>query len=171
MCWIFLAVAIPVCIAIYKFRVGPDDDGLPPKQVHGNAFLEFTWTIIPCILLVLIAVPTWKVIFQQAEKPGPDALTVEVIGHQWWWEFRYPDHGVTTANELHLPEGRQIFFKITSADVIHSFWVPVMGGKVDALPGEIRPMVFTTPEYEDDQLDGGCTFRDTVQSYAVRRMH
>lgn len=155
---IFFAVAIPVVIAIYKFRVKPgeeDDDILPP-QTHGNAILEFTWTIIPCILLVIIAVPTWKSIFKQAAEPKPEALLVEVIGHQWWWEFRYPSLNLVTANELHLPENRQIFFQIKSADVIHSFWIPQFGGKVDALPGKAwNRMLYTTPTLAESDRVGG----------------
>ena len=156
---IFFVVAIPVCVAIYKFRVRPgDNDDVAPKQVHGNVMLELAWTIGPVILLLFIAVPTWQVIFRQYREPTKDALVIEVIGHQWWWEFRYPGQGVTTANQLYLPENREVLFQITSADVIHSFWIPQFGGKVDALPrpkGEFNTMIYVTPTLAAaDKADG-----------------
>ncbi len=157
---IFFAVSIPICIALYRFREKPGDESIP-EQVHGNAFLEFLWTVIPVVLLLIIAIPTWQVIFKQA-KPFPEgqSLKVEVIGHQWWWEFRYPELGIVTANELHLPENTNITLDLTSADVIHSFWVPRFGGKVDTVPGHNNPMYWVTPTASDtpggDYYQGQC---------------
>lgn len=160
---IFFVVAIPVIVAIYKFRVKPgDSDDIPPKQVHGNVLLELTWTIGPVILLLFIAVPTWQVIFRQYREPAKDALIVEVVGHQWWWEFRYPSLGITTANELYLPENKEVLFQISSADVIHSFWIPQFGGKVDALPrpkGEFNTMIMVTPPVPDANKVGGLLYQ------------
>ncbi len=160
---IFFVVAIPICLAIYKFRVKPGDtDETPPKQIHGNVLLELTWTIGPVILLLFIAVPTWQVIFRQYREPAKDALVIEVIGHQWWWEFKYPAQGVTTANELYLPENKEVYFKIGSADVIHSFWIPQFGGKVDALPrlnGEFNPMLLVTPPLAAEHKIGGLLYQ------------
>jgi cytochrome c oxidase subunit 2 len=155
--FIFFAVAIPVIVAIKKFRRKPGEtDDVPPAQLHGNAMLEFTWTLVPCILLLFIAVPTWKAIFKEHEAPRADALKIEVIGHQWWWEFRYTDLGVTTGGELSLPENTQIAFTLRSADVVHSFWIPQFGGKVDAMPGDhINRMVFTTPSLDDADKASG----------------
>ena len=156
---VFFAVSIPLIYAIVKFRVKEEDlENLkPPKQVHGNVMLEFAWTIIPVILLFFIAIPTWEGIFDRPDKAPDNAFVVEVVGHQWWWEFKYPDLGITTANELHLPENTPIFFKLTSADVIHSFWIPKFGGKVDVLPGKdaVNTMFFTTPPLENPQNEGG----------------
>lgn len=72
---------------------------------------------------------------------GGDGLVVEVTGHQWWWEVTYPDHGVVTANEIHVPAGEPVTFRLTSADVIHSFWVPALGGKMDLLPEDTNTLV------------------------------
>lgn len=157
--FVFLAVSIPLIIAITKFRVKEEDlAGLkPPKQVHGNAILEFSWTIIPAILLLFIAVPTWEAIFSQPEKAPENALRVKVIGHQWWWEFQYPELGITTASELHLPANTPVFFEISSADVIHSFWIPQFGGKIDALPGKEAEnhLFITTPALKQPGKKGG----------------
>lgn len=156
---IFFAVAIPVVIALVRFREKEDDDGSIPPQIHGNPVLEFIWTVVPVILLIIIAVPTWQIIFKQAREPAPDALKVEVIGHQWWWEFRYPDLGIVTANEIHLPENTEIDLDITSADILHSFWVPKFGGKVDSVPGHNNPLLWDTPaaiEEGGDYYQGQC---------------
>ena len=151
--FVFFSVSVPLVITIIKFRVKDEDlpNLKPPKQVHGNAVLEFIWTVVPVILLLFIAVPTWKGIFSIPTKAPDNALRVKVIGHQWWWEFQYPDYGITTANELHLPENTPVFFELTSADVIHSFWIPKFGGKVDVLPGEdaVNTMFFTSPALSD----------------------
>ena len=149
---VFFAVSIPVIYVLFKFRAKSDYHSAPlPKQTKGNFLLEIIWTTIPIILLIIIAVPTWKSIFSQAraqkeiELGKKQALKVEVIGHQWWWEFIYSDYGVTTANELVLPENTPIEFSITSADVIHSFYIPKFGGKIDAIPGKINKLVYYTP--------------------------
>ncbi|HTG85067.1 MAG TPA: cytochrome c oxidase subunit II, partial [Gemmatimonadales bacterium] len=103
---VFVLVEGALLFAIWKFRARP---GAPePAQTHGNTTLEIVWTMIPAVVLALIAVPTVRTIFRTATKPGPEALQVEVIGHQWWWEFRYPDLGIVTANELHVPTGRTV---------------------------------------------------------------
>ncbi|MCB9229240.1 MAG: cytochrome c oxidase subunit II [Deltaproteobacteria bacterium] len=160
---VFLAVSIPLIITLYKFRVKEEDltNLRPPKQIHGNALLEITWTIIPFILLLFIAVPTWQVIFKQPDEPPPGAMVVKVIGHQWWWEFQYPELGITTANELHLPAETPVFFVISSADVIHSFWIPQFGGKVDALPGTNvdNHLYYVTPALRNSDAVGGEVYQ------------
>jgi len=163
---VFFAVSIPLIITIRRFRMSDEaiKDLPPPKQVHGNPALEFAWTIIPVILLLFIAVPTWQAIFKQPEKAPPGAMLVKVIGHQWWWEFQYPELGITTANELHLPADTPVFFQLTSADVIHSFWVPQFGGKIDVLPGKgaENHLFVTTPSLrkpgapQPDYYQGQC---------------
>ncbi len=149
---VFLMVAGPLVYTLIRFRERPGDTHIP-KQIHGNTVLELTWTTIPVILLLFIFIPTWQTIFKHAREPSPDALKVQVIGHQWWWEFVYPDLGINTANELVLPENREVVFEITSADVIHSFWVPRFGGKLDALPGVTHIMVIDTPAGQEDRGD------------------
>ena len=108
--------------------------------------LNLSWTIIPVLIVVVLFLATARMIFaiQDAPKP-PAALEMSVIGHQFWWEFRYPALHITTANELHIPvstdaDPRPTFMKLTSADVIHSFWVPRLAGKVDLVPNRINEL-------------------------------
>ena len=107
---VFLLVETMLVYTIIKFR-GKEGQS-EPKHVHGNTTLEILWTAIPALILVFIAVPTVRTIFRTQAKAAPNALQVEVIGHQWWWEFRYPQYGVTTANELYLPTGRTVYFAL-----------------------------------------------------------
>ena len=138
---IFVLVQALTLIAVLRFRARP---GAPePKPVHGNTALEVTWTIAPAIVLALVAVPTVQVIFR-TQAPAPrGALQVKVTGHQWWWEFQYPDLGIVTGSELHVPVGKTVNVAIESADVIHSFWIPAIGGKRDAVPARTNHVWFT----------------------------
>ena len=138
---VFVLVEGALLVAVFRFR---DDEGRrEAKHVHGNTILEISWTIAPAIILVLIAVPTIRTIWE-VDRPttDPDALLVEAVGRQWWWEFRYPELGIVTANELHVPVGRTIDIRLTSADVIHSFWFPRAGGKRDVIPGHENHLWF-----------------------------
>jgi cytochrome c oxidase subunit 2 len=138
---VFVVVEGFLIYAIIKFRGKPDDP--EPKQFHGSTVLEILWTAIPAVILVLIAVPTIRTIFLTAETPGDGALVVEVVGHQWWWEFHYPQYGITTANELHVPVGRTVDVRMTSDDVIHSLWLPQLAAKRDVFPGRETRIWFT----------------------------
>ncbi|MBX6341296.1 MAG: cytochrome c oxidase subunit II [Thermomicrobiaceae bacterium] len=138
---VFVIVQGLLIYALIRFRRRP---GQPmPSAIHGNTKLEIGWTIMPALILAVIAVPTLTTIADLARDPGPDALTVEVVGHQWWWEFKYPDSGVVTADELHIPANRPIRLVLHSADVIHSFWVPQLAGKQDVVPGHTNHIYFT----------------------------
>lgn len=138
---VFIGVEGALVYMIFKFRRRPD--GGVPKQVHGNTKLEIAWTAIPAVILIFIAIPTVRTIFTTQAKASPDALQVEVIGHQWWWEFRYPQYGITTANELYLPNGRTVNFQLKTVDVLHSFWIPQMGGKRDLISNRTNYLWFT----------------------------
>jgi len=137
-----LIVGATVYIAIrYRYRPGKNEN---PKQIHGNTKLEIGWTILPALILAVIAVPTVSTIFDLAKDPGPTALNVVVEGKQWWWQFSYPDQKVVTADELVIPTGRPVKVHLTACDgtgtaktcnVIHSFWVPELNGKKDVVPG------------------------------------
>ncbi|MGH2355661.1 MAG: cytochrome c oxidase subunit II, partial [Chloroflexota bacterium] len=129
--FVFLAVEGLLLYSIFRFR-GREGDPLP-AQLHGNTRLEITWTIIPALILAVILALTFQTQAELATPPSGNPVTVRVIGHQWWWEFEYPDLGVTTANELHIPVGVPIKLQLESVDVIHSFWVPFLGGKTDAI--------------------------------------
>lgn len=138
---VFVIVEGLLIFVLIKFRARPGNP--EPKQTHGNTTLEVTWTLIPALILAFIAVPTIKTIFK-TEAPAPaGSLQVEVIGHQWWWEFRYPEYGVVTANELYLPVGRTINFHLKTKDVIHSFWVPQLGGKRDLVSNRTNYLWYT----------------------------
>ena len=137
---VFVVVETALVYAIVRFRKRPGDED-EPKQVHGNTRLEIAWTIVPALILAFVAVPTMVTLSELRSPAEGDFLRVEVIGHQWWWEFRYPDiidsegRPLTTANEMHIPAGMTTELQMTSVDVIHSFWVPSLSGKRDVVPG------------------------------------
>ena len=131
---VFVLVEFGVVYLIWRYR--HRDDRPEPVQVHGNTRLEITWTVLPAVLLLFVAVPTFRTIFQLAKTPT-DPIRVTVTGHQFWWQYDYTDLGITTANEVHMPTGRNIEFTVKSEDVIHSFWIPRLSGKHDAEPGRV----------------------------------
>ena len=136
---IFVLVEAACIIIAIKYRRRSDDDA--PKQIHGNAKLEIAWTIAPALLLAFVGVFTVATIFDINKKAeGSEVLNVQVIGHQWWFEYQYPDLEITTANELVIPTGKTVQLTMTSADVIHSFWPPKLAGKVDTVPGRTNLM-------------------------------
>jgi cytochrome c oxidase subunit 2 len=136
---IFILVEGLVIFIAIRYRRRSDDDS--PVQVHGNARLELGWTIIPAVLLFGVAVATLSTIAAISRIPkGPNVLTVDVTGHQWWWEYHYPNQGVTTANELHIPVGTPVAINLMSKDVIHNFWPPKLAGKIYAIPGRVNHM-------------------------------
>ena len=128
---VFVIVEGAILYVSWRYRSGKRK-GMP-KQVHGNVALEVTWTIIPAIILVAIAIPTIQTIWETATPPE-EGMNMTAIGHQWWFEFRYPEQGIITANEMYIPAGEDIIIKLESEDVIHSFWVPKLAGKVDMVP-------------------------------------
>lgn len=151
---IFVVVEFLLLFAVIRFRRRPGDTG-QPEQVHGYTALELGWTFVPAAILFFIAIPTVRTIFQtQSEPTQNDPLEVRVVGHQWWWEFQYPGLGIATANELHVPRGRTAMLTLTSADVIHSFWIPRLGGKRDLNPGEENRLWFTPDSA--GEFDGQC---------------
>ena len=152
---VFLIVEGVLVYTIIKFRARP---GAPePKQVHGHTTLEIAWTVVPAIILVFIAIPTIRTIFKTQAKAPASSIEVEVIGHQWWWEFRYPQYGVTTANELYLPTGRTANFALKTKDVLHSFWVPNLGGKRDLISNRTNYLWFTpNADLGTMALNGAC---------------
>lgn len=133
---IMVAVMLIVfAIAAYvwiKFRRKPGDDGIP-KQVEGNFKLEIIWTAIPLVLVLILAVATVQKVFAYGEDYSADknAVKVKVQSHLFWWEFTYPDYGITTAQDLIIPTGKKIALELRTADVLHSFWVPSLAGKTD----------------------------------------
>jgi cytochrome c oxidase subunit 2 len=155
----YLAVAVFVLVegallyVIFRFRGKPEDP--EPEQVHGNTMVEVIWTAIPALILAALAVPTVKTIFRTYEVPKGDALEVEVIGHQWWWEFRYPQYGLVTANELHVPTGRTVSLRMITQDVLHSFWLPKLAAKRDVFQQRTTTLWFKADR--DGLYPGQCT--------------
>jgi len=133
---VFVVVETVLLFVLVRFR--HREGRAAPRPTHGHTLLEIAWTLAPAVILVFVAVPTVRTIFATAGEAPPDALKVQVTGHQWWWEYKYPDLGITTANEMHMPVGKPVQIAITSADVIHSFWAPRLGGKRDAIPGHVN---------------------------------
>lgn len=158
--WIAVVIGIGVVVGTIfvamRFRMKPGEDPMP-KQTHGNTVLEVGWTLIPALILAVMAVPTVAVIFDLAEQPkGKDVVEITVSGRQWWWQFTY-DNGIVTANEIHIPAGVPVALTLegppacvdagfepsgTGAGgscydngVNHSFWVPALNGKKDIIPG------------------------------------
>src|SRR5581483_11227331 len=143
---IFAVVAGLLFYSIVKFREKASDAGREPAQVYGSTQIELAWTVIPVLIVAVLFLATARVIhaIQDAPKPAA-ALDVTVIGHQFWWESRYPKLGIVTANELHIPisdpaHPTPTFLKLLSADTDHSFWVPELGGKTDLIPNRVNQM-------------------------------
>lgn len=158
--FIFIIVGGVFLVAVIKFREKKDDDRPMPSQGHGNPLVEIGLIGASILLLVIVAVPTLKAIWFTHDLPvdpqshlgswypGEEVVTEEsdnilkirVIGYQWWWAFEYPQLGITTANELILPAGKAVEIELRSVDVIHSFWLPRIAGKVDLIPGRNNHM-------------------------------
>jgi cytochrome c oxidase subunit 2 len=143
---IFALVFGLLLYAVVKFRKKAGDDGREPAQVYGSVQVELAWTVIPVLIVVVLFLATARVIasVQNAAKPN-GAIEVTVIGHQYWWEYRYPSLGVVTANELHIPVSdpahpTPTFLTLLSADTDHSFWVPRLSGKTDLIPNHPNNM-------------------------------
>ncbi len=146
---VFIIVEGMLLYSVIRFsRVSRDGE---PRQIEGNAKLEIAWTAAPAIVLLIVFFVSLQALFPLASRPSAsgksassssapaananESLRVTAIGHQWWWEFNYPDRQIVTANELHVPVGVIVNIDVESADVIHSFWVPQLGGKIDVIPG------------------------------------
>ncbi|HZS54437.1 MAG TPA: cytochrome c oxidase subunit II [Bryobacteraceae bacterium] len=143
---IFIVVGGLIIYTVWRFRRRADDDSRQePPQVYGSNQIEAAWTIIPILIVfVLIGVSARVIASVQNASPPPKALKIRLIGHQWWWEVQYPDYGIVTANEIHVPatpDGKNAtYLELTSVDVIHSFWIPQLAGKMDLIPNRTNYM-------------------------------
>ncbi len=139
---IFLVVAGLGVYALIRFRRPRGDDGREPPQVYGSRQIELAWTVVPLLIVVVLFLVTARYIYGIERRPQPaDALEVTIVGRQWWWEIRYPKLGIVTANELHVAVSdpanpTPTFITLQSADVIHSFWIPQLAGKMDVIPNK-----------------------------------
>lgn len=129
---IYVIVAGLIVFALMRFRWREGDPD--PSQVAGNKRIEIIWTTIPCLIVVTLFVLTARTMTIADPLPTPDPDLV-VVGHQWWWEFRYPKTGVIAANEIHIPLGKPFSLRLDSSDVLHEFWVPELTRKMTAVPG------------------------------------
>ena len=135
---VIVVVAFVLAIFFFSTRVG---EAAPPSSAASDLGLEVAWTVGPALILLMISIPTVRTIFRSQPRVAPaGSLEIKVTAHQWWWEFEYEDSGIKTANELHIPTGRQIRLNLVSSDVIHSFWVPQLGGKRDVVPAQINEL-------------------------------
>ena len=148
---VFLFVELGIVYLVVRFRRRKrDDDSELPSQTHGNLVLELGWTILPAVILAFVAVGTLTTLFDIDDEPE-DALEIDVVGQQWWWDFQYDVDGdgtydFRTANEMIIPAGEPVNLDITSMDVIHSFWIPALNGKKDAVPGRHHPLTLEADE-------------------------
>jgi cytochrome c oxidase subunit II len=159
---IFLIAAVIVFVivegwllwSVFRYRRRSNDEGIP-LQIHGNQPIEIAWTIVPALIVLVLATFTFRTQSILVAAPKTEPLRVTVVGHQWWWEFQYPQLGIVTANELHLPAGQPVEFSLQSADVIHSFWFPRLSGKTDAIPGHTNRLLFTADQVDEPTLIRG----------------
>lgn len=152
---VFVAVQGALIYTLVRFRRRPNDP--LPKQVHGSTKLEIGWTIAPAIVLATVLVPSTATIFTTQAAPPEEALTIQVTGYRFWWGFEYEGadgQGVVTANEVHMPVDRPVHFEMRSADVIHSFWIPALGGKRDVVPSHTNHLWWTP--WETGEYLGQC---------------
>ena len=136
--FVFVTVEGALLYLVIRYRRKPGD--ADPEQIHGHTALEIGWPILPAVILAVVAVPTVMTVFYNANPPDPSAMRVDVVGHQWWWEFHYPEGDVVTANEMHIPVDEVVIISLDSKDVLHSFWIPKLAGKVDVVPNNVNTM-------------------------------
>ena len=164
---VFILVEAALIYVVFKYR-RRENQGTPP-QTHGSTKLEITWTLLPAVILVFIAVPTVRTIFITQAQAAPGSLNIDVTAHQWWWEFRYPEYGVTTANEIYIPVGRTVNFRLRSADVLHSFWTPQLGGKRDVITNRTNYLWFTADSSTTSNVWNGFCAEYCGSSHANMR--
>ncbi len=157
---VLVVVFVLYAFVLLKFRKKKGDNSTP-KQVEGNHMLELLWTVIPILLLIILAVPTVMRTFEfsaDAKPASKSELSIKVTGHQYWWEFEYPKEELITSQELVLPADTKVHVELSSADVIHSFWIPSLAGKTDTNPGDKNKnyMWFETGSQTDVVYKGKC---------------
>ena len=150
---VFVLVIGAIVVMLFVFRDRGKNDAEEPKQTHGNTRLEVAWTVIPALILAAISVPTVSAVFELTGCDS-DSMKVEVIGHQWWFEYRYPDLGIDTANVMVIPAGQEICAVMTSDDVLHNFWIPALHGKRYLVPGQVT--LLRLESYEPGEFWGQC---------------
>jgi cytochrome c oxidase subunit 2 len=155
---VFVGVQAFLVYTILRWRRRNEDR---PEQIHGNRRLELAWTIIPAIVLLVIFIPSTQILYRHAGATDDANFVVDVYGKQWWWEFHYPNQGLTagepliTANEVRIPQGTSVVFNLRSNNVYHAFYAPQLSGKVDVVPGHNNQLQFDASEV--GEYFGECT--------------
>jgi cytochrome c oxidase subunit 2 len=148
--WILLALGVATFVVFAAVLAAALRRGSPsteePPQARPDRLILVGGVVVPTVVLVIVLALTVRTMERIANVAPEKALRIDVVGHRWWWEVRYPQHGIVTANEVHLPVGRPVEFRLTSADVIHSFWVPELGGKLDLIPEDVNTLVLQADE-------------------------
>jgi cytochrome c oxidase subunit II len=142
---VFVLVVALLVVGLFRKRRSSESEPLSDAAVS-RAWLVGGGIVLPVVVLIAILIATVAAMRDTGKDAQAEALVVEVIGHQWWWEIRYPEAGFTTANELHIPVGRPVALRLTSEDVIHSFWVPRLAGKIDMLPDGVNTLILQADE-------------------------
>ena len=143
---VFVVVTVLLAVGLFRRPQTTEPHAGEKTPTGFGRWMIVGGVLMPTVVLLVVLGATLRAMRFVPNTAPPEALVVEVVGHQWWWEVRYPDEGITTANELHIPVGRPIALKLTSADVIHSFWVPRLGGKIDLLPDGTNTLVLEADE-------------------------
>jgi cytochrome c oxidase subunit II len=143
--FVIVITALIYCVVRFRDRPGAAE----PTQLHGNTRLEIIWTIVPSMLLVLVLVLTLTTMFNLATPPqNRPTITITAVGHQWWWEFDYNGKGFVTADQMNIPVNTVVKINLYSNNVIHSFWVPELGGKTDVIPGHDNSLWLEATKYD-----------------------
>ncbi len=163
---IFVLVAGMLLYCVIRFRQRPDSPTTEPPQIYGSRPIEMAWTVAPVLIVFVLFLVVIRTVGEvRQENPPEGARQVVVVGHQWWWEYRYPNPAfpgadepefIVTANEMHVPAGEPIYLRLESVDVVHSFWVPRLGGKTDVIPNRTNRMWFNVPRFPETTYLGGC---------------
>ncbi|WP_339227576.1 cytochrome c oxidase subunit II [Oceanobacillus sp. FSL K6-2867] len=152
---VFVVVMIIYVIALVRFRRKKGQEDYIPKQVEGNHTLETVWTIIPIVLVLIMGVPTVIATFDLADTSNAsEHINIEVTGNQYWWHFNYDGEEIVTSQDLYIPTGERVYLNMQSSDVIHSFWVPTIAGKMDVSPENVNTMYIEA--YEEGVYWGKC---------------
>ena len=138
---VFVVFAVFLAVGLFRKRPGDAPEAGPQPPERFVPWLVGGGVALPLVVIAIVFAATVHAMRDVPTAAPPGALVVEIVGHQWWWEVRYPAEGVITANEMHIPVGRSVALQLTSADVIHSFWVPALGGKLDLLPDKTNTLV------------------------------
>ncbi|OZU90439.1 cytochrome c oxidase subunit II [Virgibacillus indicus] len=155
MTFVLVIVIIVYVIALIRFRRKKGQENFIPKQVEGNKTLETVWTVIPIILVLILAVPTVAATFDLADDTNAsEHINIDITGNQYWWHFDYANEEIQTSQDIYIPTGEKVYLNMLSSDVIHSFWVPSISGKMDVNPENVNTMYIEA--YEEGVYWGKC---------------